>query len=347
MNNYQFDVSIVIPVYNMEKYLPRCMESVLAQTLRNIEIILVDDGSRDSSAAMCNSYADKYPDKVVVIHKENGGLTSAWKAGSRIARGRYTGYVDSDDFINPDMYEKMFYRITREDADIACCGLHHIYENNSHKEWDDQMDFPLDVFSPAQLMTEMFPILINDGSFLGRHLHPNRVTKLVRTDLVCKNLDLCDDKVSIGEDFQFSLCMFLDATKIVILKDFYPYNYYMNDTSMTMRYDENYMSKIKIMKENLLRISKTKHSFDFSDQIWDDFLCLTILHVKGGIYKKKQAPYREHRADMKGVCTDPDVVYALHHCHMKHLGIAEKLFMFFMKHHMYFLIYCAVRVYFR
>lgn len=347
MENYMFDVSVVIPVYNMEKYLERCMESVLAQTLQNIEIILVDDGSLDKSAALCDEYARRYPQKVSVIHKENGGLTSAWKAGSKAARGMYTGYVDSDDFINPDMYEKLFQRITEENADIACCGLHHIYEDENHKEWNDQMDFPLDVFSPAELQSSMFPVLINDGSFMGRHLHPNRVTKLVRTSLVKKNLELCDDAVSIGEDFQFSLCMFLDAERIVVLKDFFPYNYYMNNTSMTMRYDEAYMDKIKIMKKNLLNISRTKHSFDFETQIWNDFLCLTVLHIKGGIYKKKSAPYKEHRADMKQVCTDPDVIHALSVYDMPKLTAAEKLFLFLMKHHLYFLIFCAVRIYFR
>lgn len=347
MEQAVFDISIVIPVYNMEKYLDRCMDSVLAQTLTNIEIILVDDGSKDNSASICDSYAQKYSDKVVVIHKENGGLTSAWKAGSKIARGKYIGYVDSDDFINPDMYERLYKRITLENADIACCGLHHIYEDGNHEEWDDQMEFPMEVFSPAELKLSMFPILINDGSFMGRHLHPNRVTKLVRTSLVQSNLDLCDDAVSIGEDFQFSLCMFMEAKKIVILKDFFPYNYYMNNSSMTMRYDTQYMNKIKILKENLLRISRKKNSFDFETQIWNDFLCLTILHIKGGIYKKKSAPYKEHRSDMKSVCTDCDVIKALSVYHMPKLTFAEKLFIFLMKHHLYFLIYCAVRIYFR
>lgn len=347
MEQYLYDVSIVIPVYNMEKYLDRCMKSVLAQTLSSIEIILVDDGSKDNSPALCDEYATKYPGKVFVVHKENGGLTSAWKAGSKVARGKYIGYVDSDDYINPDMFEKMYQRITQENADIACCGLHHLYEEGNHEEWDDQMEFPMEVFSPSELQLAMFPVLINDGSFMGRHLHPNRVTKLVRTSLVQKNLDLCDDAVSIGEDFQFSLCMFLDARRVVVLKDFFPYNYYMNNSSMTMRYDEKYMDKIKIMKENLLRISKTKNSFDFETQIWNDFLCLTVLHVKGGIYKKKSAPYKEHRADMKKVCTDPDVVKALSVYNMPKLTLAEKLFIFFMKHHLYFPIFCAVRIYFK
>lgn len=346
MEDYLFDVSIVIPVYNMEKYLDRCMESVLAQTLQNTEIILVDDGSTDSSASMCDQYSAKYPDRIVVCHKENGGLTSAWKAGSRLARGKYTGYVDSDDFINRDMYERLYTRITEEDADIACCGLHHIYEDKNHKEWDDQMDFPQDVFSPAQLFSTMYPILINDGSFMGRHLHPNRVTKLVKTELIKNNLDLCKDEVSIGEDFQFSLCMFLDAQKVVILKDYFPYNYYMNHSSMTMSYDKQYMDKIKIMRDNLLRISRRKESYDFETQIWNDFLCLTVLHIKGGIYKKKDAPYKEHRNDMKEICTDPDVKKALAVCDMPKLTMAEVLFLFFMKHQLYFLIYFCVKIYF-
>ncbi len=347
MDSYKYKVSVVVPVYNVEQFLNRCVESLLAQTLEDIEIILVDDGSKDSSGKMCDEYASKFPGKISVLHKENGGLTSAWKAGSEIANGEYIGYIDSDDYVLPDMYERMYQRAVEEDADIACCGLHHIYEDGSHEEWDDQMLFPKDVFEPSSLHSEMFPVLINDGSFMGRRLHPNRVTKLTRASLVKQNLSLCDDAVSIGEDFQFSLNMFLDAQKVVILKDYFPYYYYMNGSSMTMKYDENYMEKIKILKENLLRISTVKADYDFSTQIWNDFLCLTVLHVKGGIYKKKQAPYSEHRQDMKSVCTDSDVIYALNHYDMPKLTAAEKLFLFFMKHHMYLPIFLAVRIYFK
>lgn len=210
MSEKQFDVSVVIPVYNMEAYLDRCMKSVLAQTLQNIEIILVDDGGTDSSVSMCDDYASSYPDKVCVIHKKNGGLTSAWKAGSAIARGRYIGYVDSDDYILPDMYQKMFERIEAERADIACCGLHHIYEDGNHEEWDDQMDFPKDVFEPISLKQEMFPVLINDGSFMGRRLHPNRVTKLVRTTLVQKTLLCATMRFPSEKIFNFhSVCFWM------------------------------------------------------------------------------------------------------------------------------------------
>ena len=101
-------VSIVIPVYDSEAYLDRAM-------------ILVDDGSTDSSPSICDSYRDRYPDKVRVIHKENGGLTSAWKAGSLVAVGEYTGYIDSDDTIAEDMFERLYERAADTDADIVCC----------------------------------------------------------------------------------------------------------------------------------------------------------------------------------------------------------------------------------
>ena len=113
-------VSIVIPVYNMQKYLDKCMQSVLAQSLTDIEILLVDDGSSDASPAMCDDYAKKDL-RVRAVHKPNGGLTSAWKRGSQEATGDYIGYIDSDDYIEKDMFERLYERAAATDADIVCC----------------------------------------------------------------------------------------------------------------------------------------------------------------------------------------------------------------------------------
>lgn len=339
-------VSVVIPVYNMEKYLKRCMDSLLKQTLKEIEIILVDDGGRDGSVKMCDDYANHYS-QVKTLHKKNGGLTSAWKAGSEIAQGEYIGYIDSDDFIEPDMFERLYEKANKETADIACCGLVHLYETDNHKTWKEQMEFPKEVFDVEDLRQEMFPVLINDGKFMGRHLMPNRVTKIVKRDLVQKNLNRCDDAVSIGEDFQFSLCMFLDAQKVVIVKDYYPYYYWMNDGSMTMKYDEKYMDKIKIMKKNLIRISEEKNVFDFKPQIVNDFVCLTVLNVKGCVYKQKNQSYVKIRKDLQQICEDAQVKQAMSEANMPGLTLAEKMFLFFMKHKFYLFIYLAVRIYFR
>lgn len=339
-------VTIVIPVYNMEKYLDKCMESVLKQTLRDIEIILVDDGSTDTSASLCDSYVQK-DERVKVIHKMNGGLTSAWKAGSKAARGEYIGYVDSDDYVEADMFERLYTRGIEKEADIVCCGLRHLYEDDPKRNWTEQMEFTKDSLSKSDLNSEVFPTLINDGSFMGRHLMPNRVTKLVKAELVKKNLDRCADEVSIGEDYQFSLCMFLDAQKVEIIRDYYPYYYYMNSASMTMKHDMNYPQKIHIMRENLCRISDEKGVYDLKPQIWDDYLCLTVLHVKAIVYKQKTVPYSKLRTEMKKVITSSEVRYAIESCHMNKLSLAEKLFIRFMKYKWYAMIYLVVRLYFR
>lgn len=339
-------VSIVIPVYNMQKYLDKCMQSIFAQKLTDIEIILVDDGSSDDSPRICDEYGEKDA-RIRVIHKENGGLTSAWKRGSLEATGEYIGYVDSDDYIEPDMYEKLYERAAATDADIVCCGLTHLYEDDPQRRWTEQMELGTDSLQKQQLTEMLYPNLINDGSFLGRHLQPNRVTKLVKSSLVKKNLDACADEVSIGEDYQFSLCMFLDAQRVEILRDYFPYYYYMNNASMTMRHDKNYPQKIRIMRENLCRISDAKNVYDLKPQIWNDYLCLLVLHIKGIVYKQKNVPYRELKNEMKQVLSKPDVRQAIKSCHMPKLTLAEKVFLFFMEHRMYAAIWFVVRLYFR
>ena len=113
-------ISIIIPVYNVEKYLIRCIQSVTKQTFSDLEIILVDDGSTDSSGKICDNFKQT-DDRIKVIHKENGGLSSARNAGLRIATGDYIGFVDSDDWITPDMYEYLYGLIAKYDADLVSC----------------------------------------------------------------------------------------------------------------------------------------------------------------------------------------------------------------------------------
>ena len=115
-------ISVIIPVYKTEQYLEKCVQSVLGQTYEDLEVILVDDGSPDACPAMCDAFAAR-DSRVRVIHKENGGQGSARNRGLDIARGRYIGFVDSDDYIAPDMYEKLYEGLTAADADMCLCDF--------------------------------------------------------------------------------------------------------------------------------------------------------------------------------------------------------------------------------
>ena len=132
-------ISIIVPVYKVEKYLDRCVESIVNQTYTNLEIILVDDGSPDNCPAICDKWAEK-DNRIRVIHRENGGLSDARNAGIDIAAGDYIGFIDSDDYIEPDMYKKLLTVIHETNSDIALCNIRTVYEDNensfSYKDTD-------------------------------------------------------------------------------------------------------------------------------------------------------------------------------------------------------------------
>ena len=116
-------ISVIIPAYNTEKYINQCIESVLAQTLNELEVIVVDDGSTDQTLSMLRKYEQQYPSKVRVFHKENGGQASARNLALSHAKGEYLGFVDSDDWIDPTMYEEMYEKAKKEDLDIVICDM--------------------------------------------------------------------------------------------------------------------------------------------------------------------------------------------------------------------------------
>ena len=121
-------VSIVIPIYNVEKYLKKCLDTVLSQTYNNIEIILVDDGSPDSCGIICDEYANK-DKRIKVIHKENGGLSDARNAGIDIAKGRYITFIDSDDYVSSDYVEYLFNTLKKYNSKISTCGHYICFDN--------------------------------------------------------------------------------------------------------------------------------------------------------------------------------------------------------------------------
>ena len=123
-------ISLIVPVYKVEKYLDRCVQSIVDQTYSNLEIILVDDGSPDHCPAMCDAWAAK-DSRIRVIHKKNGGLSDARNAGMAVATGTYMGFVDSDDYIAPQMYQLLYDRIITDGSDIAACGVELVFEDGT------------------------------------------------------------------------------------------------------------------------------------------------------------------------------------------------------------------------
>ena len=172
-------ISIIVPIYKVEKYLDKCIEAIVNQTYKNLEIILIDDGSTDNCPAICDKWAEK-DNRIVVIHKENGGLSDARNAGIAVATGDYIGFVDSDDYIEPDMYEKLLGVIHATDSDIASCNLRVVYENGDETYAYKDTDI-INVFDTATAMSA----LIDDSlrQVVWNKLYKNEIVKKIPFDV--------------------------------------------------------------------------------------------------------------------------------------------------------------------
>ena len=256
-------LSVIVPVYNTEKYLRDCIDSILAQTYKNFEIILVDDGSTDNSPIICDEYAQKYS-IISVIHKENCGLLHTRKVGFGVARGEYVTYVDSDDYIEPDMYQYMMGKITEHEADVVICGM--VRETEGIRT-----AFPafknVGFLNKEKLEQYLYPSMLYTNDRKSGAILPSLCNKIMRKSVLEKSLNSADNSISIGEDALCSFPCLLDAKSVYICenKNFYIYRQVPN--SLTRAYDEKLLDKFKLLIELLDKAFKERN-FDGEEQLF-------------------------------------------------------------------------------
>ncbi len=235
-------ISIVVPVYNIERYIERCIESLINQTYRNIEIILVDDGSSDASGGICDRYAGR-DSRIRVIHKENGGLVSARTAGAMQASGDYVCSVDGDDWIEPDRMRNFAERGARTGADM-------VYMEGYYKEYEGrssfiQSDIPEGLYEGAEVMEKLFPLLIRTDCCFRRPLRGTLWCWGFKRELFQRMRAKMDDRISMGEDHaHLILCM--PKAKTVFLMKEAGYHYVMREDSITHTLNRASLEGLKI-----------------------------------------------------------------------------------------------------
>ncbi|EGO6096531.1 glycosyltransferase, partial [Enterococcus faecalis] len=226
-------ISIIVPVYNVEKYLEKCVRSILAQTFTDFELILVDDGSPDSSGAMCDQFA-KQDERVKVIHKENGGLSDARNAGIEIATGEYLGFIDSDDYIADDMYELLYTNIVKEDADLSICGIYDVYEGKEPVEKQQQY-IVLDKVAAMKMILEAKVVSVH------------AVNKLYKKEIF---EDIRYPVGMITEDGAVILSILEHTEKIVIDTQQKYYYFHRANSISTNLFSKKDLDTINVWKEN-------------------------------------------------------------------------------------------------
>lgn len=230
-------ISIIVPCYNVEKYLPQCMDSLFNQTLQNIEIILVNDGSPDSCPILCDEYATK-DTRVKVIHKKNGGLGLARNSGMELATGKYIAFLDSDDFVDLDMYRKLYEKAESEDADVCYCG--YSYYNGEYIQDVEEGIRENMIFKNRK---EVDDFLFSMIGMPADYAHDTLINMCVwraiyRLEIIRKySISFISERVAASEDVTFHASFLPNAKRIYFLTE-HLYRYRYNPNSISHSYPE-------------------------------------------------------------------------------------------------------------
>jgi glycosyltransferase involved in cell wall biosynthesis len=275
-------ISIIVPVYNVEHFIHECIESILNQTFSDFELILVNDGSTDQSGSICNEFAKK-DTRVTVIHKKNGGQSSARNRGIDTAKGEYIGFVDSDDWIHQDMYKILHNYAIEKDVDIAACNLMqynkdsigHLYSNNTTDE----------IFDKPSAMHELY---------LNERLTFSPCNKLYKKELF-KGIRFKEG--SILEDMDFAYKVINIANKVYYTGQalyFYRYN---EKSTMRKGFSKNRLDEFEVRKDMYLFYSKNYP--EIANEVYAEwFLTGVMLYINIEKYFDNEKKHYEYLIKM-------------------------------------------------
>ena len=234
-----FKLSIIVPIFNGEEYLYRCIDSILSQRYADFELILVDDGSTDNSLSICNEYTEK-DSRVIVHHKENEGLVAARKTGVSLAKGEYIGFVDCDDYIDGDMYLALMDAAKKDNSDIVTGGI--IIDSVSGSKVEcSKLD--CGYYDEKAIKNQIIPRMLIHSGFVRYGIIPGVVTKVFKRNVLEKALPNVSDKLTIGEDVAITAYSMMEAKSLSIIGNA-GYHYIQTAGSMIRAYNPKRLEKI-------------------------------------------------------------------------------------------------------
>lgn len=288
-------LSVIVPVYNTEKYLRECIDSILAQTFTDFELILVDDGSTDGSGAICDEYAGK-DNRIRVIHQENGGVTVARRKGVCCACGEYITFVDSDDWLHKDMYNIMTANLV---ADIVICG---IIKARNNGIYDVNCIIPTGTYDKESLHESVYPIMLFDYDHDRPGIHPSLCNKLIRSQIIHDVINNVDDSITYGEDALCSFPCMLDAELIDVI-DQGLYYYRDNLESVSNVYNSRMFPMMISLGTEFKRLF-TARNVDLHSQLAGYIARHSLECIRNNLLYPSDVTYEEKRMSVKQFLTN-------------------------------------------
>lgn len=324
-------VSIIVPVYKTEQYLDRCVQSLLGQTLKNIEIILVDDGSPDHAPSMCDEYARR-DKRIKVIHKQNEGLGFARNSGIDIAQGEYLAFVDSDDYVDISMFEALYTEAKKQSSDICFCGYKRLKSNGMTKDIIHPLLQTKGIASPEEITDFLLLTLGAPTSTLRYESFPSSSCTSIYSSTVLreKKLRFYSERQYISEDVIFNIDFLLVCKRISFVPEAL-YFYCENDNSLTTTYRKDRFEHFKVFYQaalNKIRVLTEDHYQRGEIALNNNLLSCTRVFCKQ-IVAQSHLPRKEMSIEFAKIANDPLIRYAL----KKNAGLTlnQKLFNIFLK----------------
>ena len=239
-------LSIIIPIYNTELHLEKCINSVINQSYKSLDIILVNDGSTDNSGKICDMFAAQ-DERIRVYHQENRGLIQARKKGVELAQGELVTFGDSDDWREENMYESMIEVYVTEKVDLVSSGLKYDYNNEKDTVYQELDLLAEGVYDRENIQKDILPIMIWNNEYGRRSITSSVCNKLFKRELLQKTICRVDDRLTFGEDAAITYLYLVKANKISIMNSSW-YHYVIRKNSMVRSVDIGAFEKIHILQ---------------------------------------------------------------------------------------------------
>lgn len=291
-------ISVIVPIYKVEQFLEKCVDSIINQSFRELEIILVDDGSPDGCPLLCDAYAEK-DFRIKVIHKQNGGLIAARKSGVEIATGDYITFVDGDDWIAPDMYQKVADSIEKHNADCVITQFYFAYED---RQTASQYLLDKEYYSRQEIESDVYPKMLFSGKWYQFGIFPNCWTKVFRADILRKHIFDVDDRIRLGEDIAFTYPCLMDCQSLSFVDD--PlYFYRQNPESMTAAYDKR-LPDIYLLPYKAVKAASELQRVDLINQLPYYLLYLVNFLFRNEVNPDHQGTAKDRHQLIQSVIND-------------------------------------------
>ncbi len=338
-------VSVIVPVYNAEKYLRRCVSSLTNQTLREIEIILVDDSSTDSSLELCRQMAAE-DSRIQVLHKKNEGAGYARNAALKLVNGTYIGFLDSDDYVKSDMFQTLYDKAVQYDSDLVMSGVLFVdgtmfsqsgaCEKKTYFSEDTQFDTPESLNKLRMGIVGSTPDDCDDSKY-GMSIWKN----LFRTDIIrAHNLMFQSEREMLSEDALFMIDYISCIRKATGINEAF-YYYCRNADSISKSYKKDRFEK------SLVFISEVEKRFRkdlspreyrvYTDRFWQA-MCRVLCSQEIMYAKENRIAYRNLKNRLQAICTHPLTVNVLQSYPLNTLPLKQRIFAYGMKYKQYFLL---------